>query len=41
MQQRMTSPALSMPGTDKAVQAVGKAANAAAAAAGMPGPTID
>jgi AhpD family alkylhydroperoxidase len=41
MQPRMTNPALSVPGTSEALQALAKAANNAAAAAGVPGSTID
>jgi AhpD family alkylhydroperoxidase len=41
MQPRMTNPALSVPGTSEALQALAKAANNAAAAAGVPRSTID
>jgi AhpD family alkylhydroperoxidase len=41
MHPRMTSPALSVPGAGEALQALSKAANDAAAAAGVPRSTID
>jgi AhpD family alkylhydroperoxidase len=41
MRPRMTSPALSVPGAGEALQALSKAANDAAAAAGVPRSTID
>ncbi len=41
MQSRMTSPALSVPGVVEAMQALGKAANEAAAAAGVPRSTVE